>query len=118
MRSSSVIWPVLLGVSAGAIASLVVWKYADAQLQKQLQQGFAQGGTALSAQLTAGQRRLQQEFLASRVQAELEIQRIVIQTTTQQVDTQIRQALNSYGLTPDRTRWLAAQIDWLRTVRG
>jgi len=117
MRPGSIVWPVLLGTSAGAIAALVVWKIADTQLQKQLTQGFSQGGTALQSQLTAGQRRLQQEFLASRVQAELEIQRIVIQTVTQQVDTQLRQTLNNYGLTPDRTRWLAGQIDWIRSLR-
>lgn len=98
---------ILLGASAGVLASVLVWKLA----QSRLQATFAQGAADLSGRLSAGGTSLERAFSEGRAQVQTQVRVAVTQQVPPAVDRQIRTTLAQYGITPTNARAVTTQID-------
>ena len=89
---SDKVFAALLGALGGAVATLVVWKVASAQLDREFDRASAQ-------MLERGETQLRQEIIRT---LDTEIPR--------RVDSEMTRQFQQMGLTPDSGRQLAALL--------
>ena len=98
---------ILLGSSAGVLAAVLVWKYAQGQLQTQ----FTEGAATLSSRLGTGSAEMNRRFAEGRARIDALVLAEVMRRVPPEVDTTVRNTLASYGLTPTNSRAVIAQVN-------
>lgn len=103
-------------VAAGSISAAVVgwlvWRYADRQLAQKLEQG----GSALTAQLTAGSGQLSREAVTARDRAVAAVETALQERIAPRVRQEVISALDSRGFTAERVAMVQRTLDRLRSL--